>query len=296
MQTIENVRRRPALIANFCSFDSRAICQKPTAGLRPARSTECGSTVSGQGGDLSNELTAETFMYCFEQMPLALSQYGRHWSLFNQFPEVQLRRGWRSGSGGFSVHSGSRSRVTQHDLPLIVNGPASRRLPLRILFFHSGAADVENCVHELRRAHFKVTANAVLTLEQLARQLKSNCYDVVLAQSPGANWAPAQLLAILRRGDRQIPCVFLTGTIQPETVAELITQGAADCVAMDHVGHLPVAIRRALSDNHLRGSAIKRKKSFATLKHATAPWSETLPMECASAPQKASSSMSIPRW
>jgi len=150
---------------------------------------------------------------------------------------------------------------------LVVNGPASRRLPLRILFVHSGAADVEHCVHELRRAHFKITANVVLTLEQLARQLKSNYYDVVLAQYPGANWLPSQLLAILHPGDRQIPCILLTGTMQPETVAELITQGAADCVAMDHVGHLPVAIRRALSDNHLRE---ERDRTEKKLRHSEA--------------------------
>ena len=206
-------------------------------------------------------------MFHFEQMPLVLFRYGSIHILLNRFPRTRSRREWHSGTSGFPMSLGSRSRVRQDDLPLVVNGPASRRLPLRILFVHSGAADVEHCVHELRRAHFKITANVVLTLEQLARQLKSNYYDVVLAQYPGANWLPSQLLAILHRGDRQIPCILLTGTMQPETVAELITQGAADCVAMDHVGHLPVAIRRALSDNHLRE---ERDRTEKKLRHSEA--------------------------
>jgi diguanylate cyclase (GGDEF)-like protein/PAS domain S-box-containing protein len=162
---------------------------------------------------------------------------------------------------------GPRSRIRQDDPPLAVNGSASRRLPLRILFVHSGAADVEHCVHELRRAHFKVTADVVLTPEQFTRQLKSKYYDAVLAEYPSTNWQPQQALEILRRTVRQIPCIFLTSTTQPETVAELITQGAADCVAMDHVGHLPVAIRRALSDNHLRE---ERDQTEKKLRHSEA--------------------------
>src|SRR5579862_4731329 len=63
---------------------------------------------------------------------------------------------------------------------------------------------------------------------------------------PSRNRQGSQTLEILHLLDRQIPCIFLTDIIQPETVAELITEGAADCIGMDHVGHLPVAIRRTL--------------------------------------------------
>jgi PAS domain S-box-containing protein len=55
--------------------------------------------------------------------------------------------------------------------------------------------------------------------------------------------------------------------MQPETVAELINEGAADCVGMDHVGHLPVAIRRALSDNNLRE---ERDQTEKKLRHSEA--------------------------
>ena len=55
--------------------------------------------------------------------------------------------------------------------------------------------------------------------------------------------------------------------MQPETVAELITEGAADCVGMDHVGHLPVAIRRALNENNLRE---ERDQTEKRLRHSEA--------------------------
>ena len=52
-----------------------------------------------------------------------------------------------------------------------------------------------------------------------------------------------------------------------ETEAELIAKGAADCVEMDHVGHLPVAIRRAISDNKLRE---ERDRTEKKLRHSEA--------------------------
>jgi diguanylate cyclase (GGDEF)-like protein/PAS domain S-box-containing protein len=161
----------------------------------------------------------------------------------------------------------SRDRVKQADLPLVLIGPASRRLPLRILFVHRDAAAVKHCVRELRRAHFKVSADVVRTPEQFAERLKSKYYDVVLAEYSAPRWQGPHVLEILHLRDRQIPCVFLTDRMQLEAVAELITAGASDCVGMDHVGHLPVAIRRALSENNLRE---ERDQTEKKLRHSEA--------------------------
>jgi diguanylate cyclase (GGDEF)-like protein/PAS domain S-box-containing protein len=161
----------------------------------------------------------------------------------------------------------TRDRVRQADPPLVLNGPASRRLPLRILFVHSDAADVELCVQELKRAHFKVSADVVLTPAQFAGCLNSKYYDAVLAEYPAPNWHGSQALEILHLRDRKIPCIFLSDTMQPETVAELTTGGAADCVGMDHVGHLSVAIRRALNENNLRE---ERDRTEKRLRHSEA--------------------------
>jgi PAS domain-containing protein len=148
--------------------------------------------------------------------------------------------------------SNSRNRATLSELPLVLNGRASRKLPLRILFVHTDSAAVNLCVQELRRAHFNVSTDVVLTPEQFAGRLNSKYYEVVAAHHPTPSWQGAQVLEILHLRNRHIPCIFLTDTMQMETVAELITEGAADCVGMDHIGHLPVAVRRALSENNLR--------------------------------------------
>jgi diguanylate cyclase (GGDEF)-like protein/PAS domain S-box-containing protein len=135
------------------------------------------------------------------------------------------------------------------------------------LFVHSEVRNVEQCVEELRKAHFEVGSDVVLTPEQFAEHLDSQIYDVVLAQNPSPHWRKTQALEILRLKNRQIPLIFLTDTMQPESVAELITDGAADCVEMDHLGHLPVVIRRALSENNLRE---ERDQTEKKLRHSEA--------------------------
>jgi diguanylate cyclase (GGDEF)-like protein/PAS domain S-box-containing protein len=163
--------------------------------------------------------------------------------------------------------SGSRKRVPQAALPVVAPPAAGRRLPLRVLFVHSDAVKVRKCLQELQRASFNVSADVARTPEQFARRLKSRVYDVVVAEYPSVNWQGMQLPEILRARDRRIPCILLADTLQPETEAELISRGAADCVAMDHAGHIPVAVRRVLSDAKLRE---ERHQTQKKLRHSEA--------------------------
>jgi diguanylate cyclase (GGDEF)-like protein/PAS domain S-box-containing protein len=163
--------------------------------------------------------------------------------------------------------SSSLDHIRRSGRPLAMDASARKRLALRILFVHSDAEALEQCVGELRRAHFKVSADVVTTPEELSGRLSSKYYDVVLAEFPGVNRQSLQVLNVLHLRDRQIPCIFLTDTTQPETLAKLITEGAADCVGMDHIGHIPVAIRRALSENKLRK---ERDQTEKKLRHSEA--------------------------
>ena len=163
--------------------------------------------------------------------------------------------------------STSRARIKQADLPVVLNELPSRRVSLRVLFVHRDAGIIERCLQELRRAHLKVSADVILTPEQFARRLKSKYYDIVLVEFPSPNWRGAEALEILNLRDRRIPCIYLADTVLLETMAELITEGAADCVGMDHVGHLPVSVRRALRENSLRE---ERDQTEKKLRHSEA--------------------------
>jgi diguanylate cyclase (GGDEF)-like protein/PAS domain S-box-containing protein len=122
-------------------------------------------------------------------------------------------------------------------------------------------------VRELSLAHFNVSADVVPTSEKFAQRLRSKFYDIIVAEYPAPNSQGAQALELVRRMEKQVPLIFVADQVPLETVAELITDGAADCIEMDHVGHLPVAVRRALSENNLR---VERDRAEKHLRHSEA--------------------------
>lgn len=159
-----------------------------------------------------------------------------------------------------SMASIPRVRVKNTVLEPVLSGSAGRGRPLRVLFIHSLVADVNHCMHELQGAHFKVSADVVVNSDQFARRLSSKFYDIVVAEHPTPHWKGLPVLELLHDLEKRIPLIFVHANMALETVAELITEGAADCVEMDHIGHLPVAVRRALSENNLRGERDEAEK------------------------------------
>src|SRR5258707_8921707 len=144
----------------------------------------------------------------------------------------------------------------------VLSGSEGRHLPLHILFVHSQVAEVERCLQELNKVHFTVSAEVVVTLEEFSERLGSHAYDLVVAEYPGPDWRETQALELLHLSKRQIPLIFVGRTLQHETVAEFITKGAYDCIEMDHIGHLPAAVRRALQEKTLREERDRAKKGF----------------------------------
>ena len=77
-----------------------------------------------------------------------------------------------------SVKKSGDARVSRGFL----EGPASRRRLLRVLFVHSNAADVRQCVQELEKAHLKFSEDLISTPNQFAKRLASKPYDVLLVE------------------------------------------------------------------------------------------------------------------
>ena len=146
-------------------------------------------------------------------------------------------------------------------------GSEGRHPPLHILFAHSHAAEVERCLQELDRVHFTVSAEIVETPEEFSERLGKHAYDLIVAEYPSPNWHETQALELLHRAKRQIPLIFVGRILQRETVAEFITRGAYDCIEMGHIGHLPVAVHRALDEKALRE---ERDRAQIGLRHSEA--------------------------
>jgi len=122
-------------------------------------------------------------------------------------------------------------------------------------------------VKELKRAQCKLSADIVFTSEEFAQHLRSKVYDVVVAEYPAPNWQGTQALELLQQLDKGVPLIYVTYIDQAETIAKLITKGAADCIEMGNIGHLPVAIRRVLGESNLRE---QRDQAEKKLRHSQA--------------------------
>src|SRR6266446_2628043 len=146
-------------------------------------------------------------------------------------------------------------------------GSEGRHPPLHILFAHSHAAEVKRCLQELDRVHFTVSAEIVVTPEEFSERLGTHTYDLIVAEYPSPNWQETQALELLHRSKRPIPLIFVGRILQRETVAEFITRGAYDCIEMGHIGHLPVAVHRALDEKALRE---ERDRAQIGLRHSEA--------------------------
>jgi diguanylate cyclase (GGDEF)-like protein/PAS domain S-box-containing protein len=140
---------------------------------------------------------------------------------------------------------------------------------LHILFVHSHVAEVERCLQELNKMHFTVSAEIVGTPEEFSERLGSHAYDLVVAEYPSPDWRETQALELLHLSKRQIPLIFVGGTLQRETVAEFITRGAYDCIEMGRIGHLPVAVHQALQEKALRE---ERGRAQNRLRHSEASY------------------------
>jgi diguanylate cyclase (GGDEF)-like protein/PAS domain S-box-containing protein len=133
---------------------------------------------------------------------------------------------------------------------------------LRILFVHRSCLDIERCLHELKRVGFTVTFDVVVTPGQFVDRLRSECFDLILAEYPSSNWQETQILDCLRQLKKAVPLIYLVYFLKRETVAELILEGACDCIEMDSISHLPVAVRRAQDEKELRDERNRAEKEL----------------------------------
>ncbi len=140
--------------------------------------------------------------------------------------------------------------------------PKLRRNLVRILFIHHSMAAVERCLRELKMARFTVSSDIVITAEQFAERLRLGIYDVVVSEYPLTNWKETPVLDFLHQAKKNIPLIFLVYNMKRESVAEFILKGAADCIEMESIGHLPIAVHRALADNVLRGQRDRAERDL----------------------------------
>ncbi len=134
--------------------------------------------------------------------------------------------------------------------------------PLCVLLVEHSQADAELCLQELKKAGFNVRADLVQTPEEFTERLRSNAYDIVLADYRLPNWTGLEALALLRQLRKEIPFVLVTGTLGEEAAVECLKQGATDYILKDRLARLPVAVQRALEEKALREERARAEQAL----------------------------------
>src|SRR6266567_2713934 len=161
-----------------------------------------------------------------------------------------------------AMSSNSKPGIEQVKRASAPDAPGRRQNLVRILFVHRSIAAVERCLYELKRMRFSVSSEVVVTPEQFAERLRSQPFDLIVAEYPSSNWQETQLLDLLAQMKKDIPLIFLVHGLKRETAAEFILKGAADCIEVESIGHLPVAVHRALAEKELRDQRDRAEKEL----------------------------------
>jgi len=138
------------------------------------------------------------------------------------------------------------------DEPRAAERPQQVRARLRALLVEDEPADVELVLRALRQAGFDACGDVAQTAEEFTDLLRSNSYDVVLADYKLPNWNGMESVEVLRREGLDVPVIVVSGSLGELTAVECIKQGAADYVLKDHLARLPESVKRAMRERRLR--------------------------------------------
>jgi PAS domain S-box-containing protein len=124
--------------------------------------------------------------------------------------------------------------------------------PLQVLILEDNPRDVELCIQELNKAGFELMVDAVDTMEGFAAKLQSRIYDLILADNTIPNWTGVEAFQMLKQSGKNVPFIFVTGTMGEEVAIDLIKEGVADYILKDRLVRLPSAVQRALKEKTTR--------------------------------------------
>jgi len=140
--------------------------------------------------------------------------------------------------------------------------PTSKDAPgpeeiLHVLIADDDPADIEICLHELKKSDLPLRTFTASTREEFVRTLREQPVDVVLSDYRMKSWTGMDALADVRNIRRDVPLILLTGTLGDELAVECIKLGVTDYVLKDQLARLPMALRRAREERSLRQAELR---------------------------------------
>jgi diguanylate cyclase (GGDEF)-like protein/PAS domain S-box-containing protein len=165
------------------------------------------------------------------------------------------------------------ANVTQNETPqnhqrFIARRVATHRQRIvRILFVDDKHSDVDLCLQELKRMDFAVSKDWVRGREEFVERLRTQSYDAIVCDYALPDWTGMEALDLLRQVDQNVPFILVSSTLEEHVTEAFIRKGAFDCVHMNRLNRLPLAVALALEENARRD---ERSRAENALKHSEA--------------------------
>jgi diguanylate cyclase (GGDEF)-like protein/PAS domain S-box-containing protein len=141
----------------------------------------------------------------------------------------------------------------------------ARRPRVQIIFSHRDPSLVERCVNELNRVGFSVDSHIVPDASVVTRHPQWQSFDTAVCEYPADPTEQKKVLSLLGEARRDLPVILLADKLTKEAAAGLLLFGVTECVDSESIGHLPVAIRRALNERSLRRERDRAEKELRRL-------------------------------
>ena len=123
--------------------------------------------------------------------------------------------------------------------------------PIRVLIVEDNPADAELVVRELHRAGFDPQWQRVDTEAEFLDRLHPDL-DIILSDYSMPQFDGLRALELLKQGGRDVPFIFISGTLGEEKAVEAMKQGVTDYLLKDRITRLGNAVERALEQKRLR--------------------------------------------
>src|SRR6267154_436723 len=119
---------------------------------------------------------------------------------------------------------------------------------IHILHLEDNPLDAELCFHKLKSSSLKFITKLVETPDEFKAEIRTNIYDIVLADYHLPNWTGLDAVCWMRGLGCSVPFILITGTLGDELAIECIKEGVADYLLKGKLERLPLAINRALEE------------------------------------------------
>ncbi len=118
---------------------------------------------------------------------------------------------------------------------------------VHLLILDPSQNDAESLISLLRNSGKATRAHRITSEEDLEEALKNGSWDLLLARDIDQEFCADDALAMIRRMDKDIPFVLLTGEYDRDRTVSIMRAGAQDTVPFDYTDQLVLVVNRELA-------------------------------------------------